>query len=100
MKARLRRAVTESSLKDNEKVIISRKFQPPNVRNRRIPPPIPEITTEEVKPEEVKPPLPPPPPLPLPPLPPPIKVPRKAPTIAPSENNFLQELRKRTKRIE
>jgi len=41
LRARLRRAVTESSLKDSENVRISREFQPPNVRNRRIPPPVP-----------------------------------------------------------
>ena len=100
LRARLRKAVTKSSSKDNENVRIAKEFQPPNVRNRRIPPPIPEITNEEVKPEEVELPLPPPPPLPLPPLPPPIKVPRKAPTNAPPKNNFLEELRKRAKRIE
>ena len=112
----LRALLRKPSLKNNENVRISRKFQPPNVRNRRIPPPVPE--NEEVEPplppppnEEVQPPLPPPPneevqpplpppPLPRPPLPPPIKVPRKAPTNAPPPTNFLEELKKRAKRVE
>ena len=64
LRARLRRAVSESSLKNNENVRISREFQPPNVRNRRIPPPVPLQPVSENSPS-----VPPVPPvLPVPPV--------------------------------
>jgi len=93
LRARLRKAVTESSLKDSENVRISREFQPPNVRNRRIPPPVPLQPVSEIK-------IPPPPPLPAKaPAKAPAKEPTKAPTKAPP-TNFLEELKKRAKRVE